>query len=184
MADLVVYNSANRITQHYGGSHHGVDIGWSSNENHNYIYSNCSGTVIEVVDGMDNDTSATGTASWGNYVLIRHSNGYYSRYAHLKKYNIFVSVGQVVSNTQLLALMGDSGNAYGRHLHFEVATGYSSSTRINPEPYLTQTIDGSTGVNVPSVPPLTPIINIPRSKFNFVLFNYRRRSKLYGKRRI
>ena len=176
MNDLVVYNSSNRITQHYGGSHHGVDIGWSSDENKNYVYSNCAGEVVEIVDGMDNDTSATGTASWGNYVLIRHSNGYYSRYAHLTKYTISVRVGQVVSNTQLLGLMGNSGNSYGRHLHFEVASGYSSSTRIDPEPYLTTTIDGSAAVPVPSMPPTpTPII-FTRKKFNFVLFNRRRRN--------
>ena len=178
MNDLVVYNSAGRITQHYGGDHHGVDIGYASNENYNIVYSNCAGTVVEVIDGMDNDTSATGTASWGNYVLIRHSNGYYSRYAHLKKNTIVVSVNQVVGNTEYLAIMGDSGRAFGRHLHFEVATGYSSSTRINPEPYLIATIDGSTPVPVPITPPTPPTPPTPvtriGSKFNFVLFRRNR----------
>ena len=183
MNGLVVYNSVNRITQHYGGDHHGVDIGYSSNEDQNVVYSNCAGTVVEVVDGRDNDTSATGTASWGNYVLIRHSNGYYSRYAHLKKNTIVVSVNQTVGNTEYLAIMGDSGRAFGRHLHFEVATGYSSSTRINPEPYLTATIDGSTPIPVPSTPPIpptppTPVI-IPRKNFNFVLFNKRNRLRSF-----
>lgn len=183
---LVVYNSVNRITQHYGGNHNGVDIGYSSNENYNYVYSNCSGTVVEVVDGKDNDTSATGVASWGNYILIRHSNGYYSRYAHLKKYTIRVGVNQVVTNTQVLAIIGDSGRAFGRHLHFEVATGYSSSTRINPEPYLTATIDGSTPIPAPASPPTppTPPGTLLKSKFNFVLFTRRNRSKFYEKRRI
>lgn len=176
---LVIYNSVNRITQHYGNGHNGVDLGYSSNEDHNYVYSNCGGTVVEIVDGMDNDTSATGVASWGNYVLIRHSNGYYSRYAHLKKNTIYVSVNQVVTNTEVLAIMGDSGRAYGRHLHFEVATGYSSSTRINPEPYLTATIDGSTPIVAPSSPtnpptpptPPTPTPSYPfKTHFNFVLF--------------
>lgn len=178
MNDLVVYNSANRITQHYGNNDHkGVDIGYSSDENHNAIYSNCSGTVVEIVDGIDNDPSATGTASWGNYVLIRHSNGYYSRYAHLLKNTIVVSVNQTVSNTQYLGMMGNSGHSFGRHLHFEVATGYSSTTRINPEPYLTATIDGSTPIPVPNEPtptPPTPAI-IRKNKYNFVLFNRRRR---------
>lgn len=177
MNDLVVYNSTNRITQHYGNDHNGVDIGWSTTESYNYVYSNCSGTVVEVVDGMDNDTSATGRASWGNYVLIRHSNGYYSRYAHLTKYSIVVMVGQTVGNTELLGLMGNTGHSFGRHLHFEVATGYSSSTRINPEPYLTATIDGSTPVPAPSSPPTpTPYpTSVTKKKFNFVLFNRNRR---------
>lgn len=179
MANLVIYNSSNRITQAYGGSHHGVDLGWSSDEDKNYVYSNCSGQVIEIVDGMDNDTSATGTASWGNYVLLKHSNGYYSRYAHLTKYTINVVVGQTVGNTELLGLMGNSGNSYGRHLHFEVATGYSSSTRIDPTPYLTQTIDGSTPIDAPSTPPITPTptTNYNKRRYNFVLFGRNRRSK-------
>lgn len=172
---LVVYNSVNRITQHYGGDHKGVDIGFSSNEWNNRIYANCSGVVDTVVDGKDNDTSATGTASWGNFVLIRHSNGYYSRYAHLKKNTIVVSEGQLITNSQYLGIMGDSGRAFGRHLHYEVATGFSSITRINPEPYLSQTIDGSTPVYIPEEPtPPTPTIT-RRKRYNFVLFNRRKR---------
>lgn len=175
---LIVYNSVNRITQNYGGSHHGVDIGYSSNENYNKVYSNCKGTIVEVVDGHDNDTSATGTASWGNYVLIRHNNGYYSRYAHLKKNTIVVAPNQLISNSQFLGIMGDSGRAFGRHLHFEVATGYSSSTRINPEPYLTTTIDGSTPIPIGSDPtPPTPTPTTKKKKFNFVLFSKRNRSR-------
>ena len=78
--------------------------------------------------------------------------------------------------------MGDSGRAFGRHLHFEVSTGYSSSTRINPEPYLTATIDGSTPIPVNPIPP-TPTTR-PKSKFNFVLFTRRKRSKFYEERRF
>lgn len=179
MNTLVVYDSSSRITQHYGNGHNGVDIGYSSNEAHNLVFSNCSGTVVEVVNGMDNDPNATGTASWGNYVLIKHSNGYYSRYAHLLKDTITVSVDDTVTNTQYLGMMGNSGHSFGRHLHFEVSTAYSSSTRINPEPYLTQTIDGSLPVPVPSDPPVptppTPSTIRANRKFNFVLFNRNRR---------
>ena len=178
---LVIYNSVNRITQHYGGSHHGVDLGYSSDENYNKVYANCSGTVAEVVDGMDNDTSATGTASWGNYVLIRHTNGYYSRYAHLKKNTIVVSANQFVSNSQYLGVIGDSGRAYGRHLHYEVATGYSSSTRIDPEPYLDTTIDGSTPIYISNdpTPPTPPTPTSNKRKYKFVLFNKRRKDFIW-----
>lgn len=140
MDSLVIYNSVNRITQHYGNGHKGVDLGYSKDEDKNVVYSNCLGTVVEIVDKYNNDTSATGSKSWGNYVLIKHPNGYYTRYAHLKKGSISVKVGQTVDDKTPLGIIGDSGRAFGRHLHFEVAKGYSSTTRINPEPYLSKPV--------------------------------------------
>lgn len=132
----VVPRSGKRITKAYKkGSHNGVDIGWSSNEKNNIIHPNCAGVVVEVKTGMGKDLSAKGAATWGNYVLVRHANGYYTRYAHLK--SVSVKVGEEVTALSEVGIMGESGRAYGRHLHFEVAKGYSSTTRIDPTPYLT-----------------------------------------------
>ena len=136
----VVVDSEKRITQNYKkGVHNGVDIGWRANEEENKVYSNCEGIVAEIQDGLDNDTSATGSKTWGNYVYVKHPNGMYSRYAHLQK-GIPVKKGQNVDEHTVIGIIGNTGKSYGRHLHFEVATGYSSSTRINPTPYLTQPI--------------------------------------------
>ena len=41
--------------------------------------------------------------------------------------------GQRVSKGQIIGYMGDSGNAYGAHLHFEVR---KNGSRVNPTPYL------------------------------------------------
>ena len=138
MTDRVINESSKRITQAYGG-HNGVDLGWRQDENENKVYANCKGTVVEIQDGLGNLQGSTGVQSWGNYVLIKHGNGYHSRYAHLKS-GILVKKGQEVDENTQLGIIGDSGNAYGRHLHFEVATGYSSATRIDPTPYLTKAI--------------------------------------------
>ena len=138
MTDRVINESSKRITQAYGG-HNGVDLGWRQDENENKVYANCKGTVVEIQDGLGNLQGSTGVQSWGNYVLIKHGNGYHSRYAHLKS-GILVKKGQEVDENTQLGVIGDSGNAYGRHLHFEVATGYSSATRIDPTPYLTKPI--------------------------------------------
>lgn len=138
MTDRVINESSKRITQNYGG-HNGVDLGWRQDENENRVYANCKGTVVEVQDGLGNLQGSTGVQSWGNYVLIKHGNGYHSRYAHLKA-GVLVKKGQEVDENTQLGVIGDSGNAYGRHLHFEVATGYSSSTRIDPTTYLTKAI--------------------------------------------
>lgn len=138
MIDRVINESSKRITQNYGG-HNGVDLGYRANEEENKVFANCKGTVVEVVDGLGNLKGSTGVKSWGNYVLIKHGNGYHSRYAHLRS-GILVKKGQEVDENTQLGVIGDSGNAYGRHLHFEVSTAYSSTTRIDPTPYLTKAI--------------------------------------------
>lgn len=138
MTDRVINESSKRITQNYGG-HNGVDLGWRQDENQNKVYANCKGVVVEVADGLGNLQGSTGVKSWGNYVLLKHPNGMYSRYAHLRS-GILVKKGQEVDENTQLGVIGDSGNAYGRHLHFEVSTEYSSATRIDPTPYLTKAI--------------------------------------------
>ena len=64
----------------------------------------------------------------------------FSRYAHLQKGTIAVKIGEEVDENTYLGIMGDSGITYGRHCHYEVATGYSSTTRIDPTPYLTKAV--------------------------------------------
>ncbi len=146
MNDKVIYESSKRITQKYGNGHFGVDLGARSRESENKIYPNCSGIVVEIQKDIPRISGSTGKISWGNYVLIRHSNGYYSRYAHLS--TVLVCENQNVTEQTLLGYMGDSGNTTGRHLHFEVQTGYSSRTRINPEIYLTQSIVDSASMDI------------------------------------
>ena len=138
---MIVYNVKNRITNGYSKNHRAVDIGWKRNytEEQNYlVYPNCKGIVKEIQIGIPNDLGSTGKRSWGNYVLIEHENGMYSRYAHLK--DVYCKVGEKVDENTSIGYMGNSGNAYGVHLHFEVQTAYSSSTRIDPTPYLTKKI--------------------------------------------
>lgn len=138
---MIVYDGKNRITNGYSNNHKGVDIGWNRKytEEQNYlIYPNCKGIVKEVQIGIPRDLGATGTRSWGNYVLIEHENGMYSRYAHLKY--VYCKVGETVDENTTIGYMGDSGKANGVHLHFEVQTNASSSSRIDPTPYLTKKI--------------------------------------------
>jgi murein DD-endopeptidase MepM/ murein hydrolase activator NlpD len=58
------------------------------------------------------------SGGYGNCVLIDHHNGYVTRYAHLR--TIQVKVGQTVEKGQVLGIMGETGDAEGIHLHFEV----------------------------------------------------------------
>lgn len=140
MEDRVVPRSSKRITQKYKPLFHkGVDIGWSTVEENNKIHANCKGIVYEIQDNQVNNKKSTGKKTWGNYVYIKHPNGMFTRYAHLQK-GIPVKKGQIVDENTVIGIMGNSGNSTARHLHFEVAKGYSSSKRINPEPYLTKPV--------------------------------------------
>lgn len=140
MKDRVINDSTNRITQGYSSSHRGVDLGWRSDESQNQVHPNCAGTVAATLDGVAPGSEYGG--GWGNYVLIRHDNGMYSRYAHLYS-GLPVSEGQRVDENTIIGIIGDTGRAYGRHLHFEVQMNSSSGSRIDPTRYLTDPISGS-----------------------------------------
>ena len=56
--------------------------------------------------------------SYGNVIVIRHSSGLETYYAHLSK--IKVEIGQEVFAGQIIGLGGNTGHSHGSHLHFEV----------------------------------------------------------------
>jgi murein DD-endopeptidase MepM/ murein hydrolase activator NlpD len=58
---------------------------------------------------------------YGNYIVIRHSNGTQTLYAHLSSLN--VGVGGYVGQGQVIGGMGNTGRSTGTHLHFEVRGG-------------------------------------------------------------
>jgi len=57
-------------------------------------------------------------SGYGRIIIIKHKDGYESRYAHMKK--LKVKVGQRVKKGQLLGQSGMSGRVTGPHLHFEI----------------------------------------------------------------
>lgn len=59
--------------------------------------------------------------SYGYYIVIDHSNGYYTLYAHCSK--LLAKVGQTVAKGQKIATMGMTGSATGPHLHFGLYVG-------------------------------------------------------------
>ena len=68
---------------------------------------------------------------FGSIVLIRHSNGWISSYAHLSK--ILVKQGDLVKQGQELGLVGNTGRVSRPQLYFEIR---DSEKPINPEIYL------------------------------------------------
>lgn len=119
------------ITQGYNSNHHANDIvgGGYTLDN---VVAHSEGKIIFFQDGYDNMPGSVGNASYGNCVKIDHGNGYYTLYAHMQK-GLSVRNGEYVKKGQVLGYMGNSGNANGSHLHFEVWEG---NNRIDPTNYL------------------------------------------------
>jgi murein DD-endopeptidase MepM/ murein hydrolase activator NlpD len=107
--------------------HSGVDIVKKGNIP---IVSIANGVVIR----------AYRSSSYGNVVFISHNikgKVFTSVYAHMKNYQ--VSTGQTVSKGQKIGTMGNTGQSFGQHLHFELHEGQwnqSKSNAVNPAKYI------------------------------------------------
>lgn len=75
------------------------------------------GTVIQAA--ADGVVRYAGThPSYGNYVRLLHQNGDETLYAHMQY--LFVHTGETISAGTVLGTVGETGNATGPHLHFEL----------------------------------------------------------------
>ncbi|MEU6868719.1 LysM peptidoglycan-binding domain-containing M23 family metallopeptidase [Streptomyces sp. NPDC046876] len=106
---------------------------WSSGYHTGVDFIASTGTTVKAV-GAGTVVSAGWGGAYGNEVVIRHADGKYSQYGHLSQ--LSVSVGQAVTAGQRIGLSGSTGNSTGPHLHFEVRTGPSYGSDIDPLAYL------------------------------------------------
>ncbi len=133
------------VTQEYKpGVHNGIDV-----VNQNYTLGNIVAHSNGVVVGCRNNCNGFENGSYGNYVKIKHDNGYYTLYGHMAYNTVKVSVGQRVSKGQVLGYMGNTGMSYGGHLHFEVRN--TNDVRIDPTEYLNSDLPNSQSVPTKSV---------------------------------
>lgn len=128
----VLKNGVCGITQYYGGDngHLGIDLvgaGYTIDD----VVAHSSGVVILIQTGRVNNPGSTGNESYGNFVKIDHGNGWQTLYAHLQ--SVDVVLGEEVIQGQLIGTMGNTGNSYGAHLHFEV---WKDNVRLDPYQYL------------------------------------------------
>ena len=101
------------ITSYWGDDrgHKGVDLATYGSAYGLPIVAAQCGTVT-----IANNSDEWGDG-WGYYIQIDHGNGYATLYAHCS--SVIVSVGQYVERGQLIGYIGNTGNSYGAHLHFE-----------------------------------------------------------------
>jgi murein DD-endopeptidase MepM/ murein hydrolase activator NlpD len=89
-----------------------------------------SGTPI-IASGNGTVTSLGYDAAYGNYLMISHSDGFVSKYAHARK--IHVRQGQAVKRGQIIAEVGSTGRSTGPHLHYEIT---HNGKHVNPMQFL------------------------------------------------
>jgi murein DD-endopeptidase MepM/ murein hydrolase activator NlpD len=81
------------------------------------------GTPIKAADDGVVAYASNELRGYGNLVLIRHSSGYITAYAHASK--ILVKRGETVKRGQVIAESGETGNVKSPELHFEIRKGAS-----------------------------------------------------------
>ena len=99
-------------------AHTGLDIATSTGTP---VLAAASGTV----------TFSGRKGSYGNLLVITHSNGVQTYYGHCSK--LYVSAGTTVTQGQTVAAVGSTGNSTGPHLHFEIRV---NGVAYNPQNYL------------------------------------------------
>lgn len=148
----VLKNGNHYITCDYGyysdgiTFHKGIDIVASSvsGKGGDYVVAFADGVVVACCNNISGTNSSTGTKGMGNYVIIDNGNGFRTRYQHLLKGSVKVSVGDKVAKGQVIGYMGNTGNSTGRHLHFDISYnksllgGHLSNERyyLDPKPFL------------------------------------------------
>lgn len=99
--------------------HKGLDFStWRSGDP---IVATANGQVVTV--GYD--------FSFGNYVIIKHKHGIYTRYCHMQTTR--VKKGEFVSQRQIIGTIGNTGITTGPHLHYEIHIG---SDVVDPAKYV------------------------------------------------
>ncbi|HCW74265.1 MAG TPA: peptidase M23, partial [Clostridiaceae bacterium] len=88
-------------------------------------------------------TISKNSGAYGKHVMISHSlknQKYVTVYAHMN--SLSVKSGQTVSKGMKIGTVGNTGNSFGNHLHFEIHknsykySSYSAANSVNPLNYL------------------------------------------------
>jgi len=89
--------------------HKGIDI--STYRTGDPVVATADGKIVTVSFAND----------FGNYIIIQHNRGFFTRYAHLSSFRVYK--GQKVEQGQVIGTIGNTGLTTGPHLHYEIHLG-------------------------------------------------------------
>lgn len=115
-----------RLSSGYGRRRHPI-LGYT--KKHNGIdFAAPRGTPIYA--GGDGVITYRGRkGGYGNYIRIRHTNGYSTAYAHMKSFARGMTKGKRVRQGQVIGYVGSTGRSTGPHLHYEILV---NNRHVNP----------------------------------------------------
>lgn len=127
MATNIPLTGEFKVTCEYGrkgnwaaGYHTGIDLVGDDT-----IYGTCDGTVERI--GTDK--------SYGNFIVVKAPDGKFHWFCHLSK--VTCTIGQKISRTTKIGVMGSTGNSTGKHLHFEIRNASNRyGDNSNPAEYM------------------------------------------------
>ena len=104
----------------------GIDLAAPIGSN---VKSAAIGTISKI--GYDSD-------GYGNYIIVKNVDGYFTLYAHLSKVSNGIKVGTKIGNGQVIGKSGNTGGSTDPHLHFEIikadslAGVFEKANKIDP----------------------------------------------------
>ncbi len=117
------------ISMAFGQNIHPITQQWYIHKGLDFSTYRHGDPIIATANGQV--VTVTYNESFGNYVIIKHKHGIYTRYAHLD--TVRVKKGQVVSQREIIGTIGSTGISTGPHLHYEVHIG---SDVVDPAKYI------------------------------------------------
>ena len=105
---------------HQGNSKYAIDFGMKVGTK---VYAAREGVVVALKEDSNKHGNTLSFAKHANYITIKHDDGSYAKYTHLKKNSVFLGLGHRVNRGDLIALSGNTGFTNGEHLHFLVYKG-------------------------------------------------------------
>ncbi len=108
------------------------------------ILAPADGYVVQIIDNVeDNDVGGMNLQqNWGNTIIIKHTEGLFSKISHIKQGTFKVAIGDFVYRGQWLANCGNSGRSPEPHIHFQLQTTphVGSKTLNYPLAYFMETL--------------------------------------------
>lgn len=117
------------ISMAFGQNIHPINGQWYIHKGMDFSTYRSGDPIISTANGQV--VTIAYDSGYGNYVIVKHKHGFYTRYAHMSV--VSVKKGQFVSQGDTIGRIGNSGLSTGPHLHYEVHIG---SDVVDPAKYV------------------------------------------------
>ena len=117
------------ISMAFGQNIHPINGQWYIHKGMDFSTYRSGDPIIATANGQV--VTISYDSGLGNYVIVKHKHGFYTRYAHMSQ--SLVTIGQFVSQGDVIGRIGNTGISTGPHLHYEVHIG---SDVVDPAKYI------------------------------------------------